>query len=654
MKKTLIFLLLISALSYSKDYRIKFKSDLETTIQNGQYVGIMYRPVDLKVYTLNNKVNFFVKIRGQRDDITKRDEVYRHDKLIPNPIISPEEIKKEYTEKLKGNDSESNFDILGGLNKDHYHSPHEHDSQDSDHDHDCVNDEEHEHEHDPNILNLENYVTTKPVREDNDMQVKLGVGYNPTKYIKAKFTYFPLSYNGDERRYHKSILVDYEHNILLKDNLSLTFRPKFSTFDLYKPQLAELRTDIRYKYDENTVISGSMYNALQFKAITEKHNFKNSLQFTYDYNKEKRRYHEFWEILDHEHEKLEQLKFDLRVSHNGSYLLNPLKDAKLRYDQLDNSYESQFKLIYKKPNVGLKGSEFTNELRINSYIDTTQTSGRKYNVKSALYSENGQKMDVDKNNLSSIIDFSKPNKSSLRHQNEDKSKYEDYYYYTGKDGKKYLVIESGTSTNPTQYQNVEIVRNELSLENKTKYKYKEYEFNNKFELQKDLNGERTVIYNESKFSYDKKLAYGLRAKPFVGHLYAPLFDSQGLGLHYNIIKFGVDVSEYFSYDGLKLKVGLEAQSKIQLRKAKPRYVQDENMAEANKWVMGAEIDLKPYVKAEYTFQNNLKLFGKVEIPVIFGKNALSVGSGNKFNKAEDDFTFKYFVAMLKAGIKYEW
>lgn len=62
MKKTLIFLSLVSILSYSKkDFRLKLKSDFETTIHNGQYADIIYRPLDLKVYTLNNKLNFLLK-----------------------------------------------------------------------------------------------------------------------------------------------------------------------------------------------------------------------------------------------------------------------------------------------------------------------------------------------------------------------------------------------------------------------------------------------------------------------------------------------------------------------------------------------------------------------------------------------------------------
>lgn len=651
MKKTLIFLSLVSILSYSKkDFRLKLKSDLEVTVNNGQYTGIVYRPLDLKVYTLNNKLNFFVKIRGQRDDIRMPDEVYRHEKITPKSLISPE-LKKEYKVRVaKGNDSQEDYDILGGLGKNHYHSPHEHDSQDSDHDHDGVNDEPHEHEHDPNMLNLENYVQVKPVKEDNDIQAKLGFGYNPTKYIKTKFTFFPLSYNGDERRYHSSLIAEYEHNILVKNNLSLAFRPKFTTFNFYKPLLAELRTDVRYKYDEDTVISASMYNALQLKAIKEKRNFKNSIQLTYDKNKEKRRFHEFWEILDHEHEKLEQLKVDFRFSHEGSYLLNPLKNAKLKYDQLDNVYDSQFKFIYKKPNFMVQGLEFTNELKIKNYIETTKSSGRKYIVKSTLYRQEGD--NTPKEEILKL-DFRKPNNSSIRHQNEDKSVYEDYYYY-GKDGKRYIVIERGESTNPDKYQDTEITKNIVSIENKTKYKYKEIEVTNKFELEKDLTGDRTVIYNDLKLSYEKKLPYGFKVKPFIGNLYAPLFDSEGLGLHYSLIKLGFDVSNYYSYDGLKFKVGLEAQTKIQVRKAKDKYVADENKDEANKWVSGAELDLKPYVNAEYTFKNNIKLFGKAEVPIVFSKNAISVASENKFEKVEDNFTFKYFKAILKAGIKYEW
>lgn len=647
MKKTLIFLSLVSILSYSKkDFRLKLKSDLEVTVNNGQYTGIVYRPLDLKVYTLNNKLNFFVKIRGQRDDIRMPDEVYRHEKANPNNLMTEEEVNKKYKHIANGNNTESGYDVLGGLNKDHYHSPHEHDSQDSDHDHDGVNDEPHEHEHDPNMLNLENYVNTKPVKEDNDIQAKLGFGYNPTKYIKTKFTFFPLSYNGDERRYHSSLIAEYEHNILVKNNLSLAVRPKFTTFNFYKPLLAELRTDVRYKYDEDTVISASMYNALQLKAIKEKRNFKNSIQLTYDKNKEKRRFHEFWEILDHEHEKLEQLKVDFRFSHEGSYLLNPLKNAKLKYDQLDNVYDSQFKFIYKKPNFMVQGLEFTNELKIKNYIETTKTSGRKYNMTSKLYIDKDQEK-------GDFPDFTKPDKISLKHYNEDKSVYEDYYYYD-KDGKRYIVIERGESTNPDKYQDTEITKNIVSIENKTKYKYKEIEVTNKFELEKDLTGDRTVIYNDLKLSYEKKLPYGFKVKPFIGNLYAPLFDSEGLGLHYSLIKLGFDVSNYYSYDGLKFKVGLEAQTKIQVRKAKDKYVTDENKDEANKWVSGAELDLKPYVNAEYTFKNNIKVFGKAEVPIVFSKNAISVASENKFEKVEDNFTFKYFKAILKAGIKYEW
>lgn len=70
MKKTAA-LLMLSSIAYSKDFNIKFKSDAEYIVNSKEYI---YRPVDLKIFSKDNKYGYFLKIRGTSEKFALYDD----------------------------------------------------------------------------------------------------------------------------------------------------------------------------------------------------------------------------------------------------------------------------------------------------------------------------------------------------------------------------------------------------------------------------------------------------------------------------------------------------------------------------------------------------------------------------------------------------
>lgn len=337
MKKHALILSLISFVGYgNNNLELKLKSDY--TINNQ---SIKYVPVDMKL--VNNKDNYtiFFKLRGGRRNIKYVDTVdyYYSDygRMFDVEIKDPK--NKETIE------SDELFEWWGG-SKEHYHGPHEHDMALEEHDH--MFDENISHEHDPNVIGNLLPIMRNSESIETALQPKVGIVYHPTKYSHLRLSYMPLVYDGDEKRYFNGIVVDGKYTKLFNDNLAFIIRPEITTEKGIKPAYLELRSDLRYKYDNNTVLSAYMYNGIQTKNIKDQCNILNSIELTYDYNTEKRRYHKFYEILDHDHEKIDQLKVSLRFAHNANYLKNPVNNQKIKFDVKTDYFETKLKANYKK------------------------------------------------------------------------------------------------------------------------------------------------------------------------------------------------------------------------------------------------------------------------------------------------------------------
>lgn len=646
MKKTaIISVILASQLVLAKsNYRAQLKTEADLFVNNGSYIGMTYRPLELKISDRASKYEFGLKVRGQRGDITQKDTVFLFENREIEDLL---EIPSEYTTHIEGSPYTEEYDIIGGLGKGHYHSPHEHEN--ATHSHSIFEDEdEHEHKHDSNILEIENPRWLKPVTKNTDIQLKLWAKYRPVKLTTLKLSYMPFTYDGDERRYNNSLLAEAEYIKVFNDKYSISLRPKYTTEKFIKPLLAELTTDFKYKIDKDTTFKASMYNALQFKVFSEKRNFRNALELTYDYSKEARQFHKFYENLDHEHEKIDQTKVSLKLAHNGSYLLNPIKNANLKYDEKNDIFTTELNFVYKKSDFLTEGLTFENNLEVKNEINKNTTNNRKYEVNSKLYLT-----EEDPNVRDKIRDIMTNGyvSSKIRHQNEDKSKYEDYFFYE-LNGKKYLIVESGVSDNPTTYTS-KVLYNNLNIDNKTKISYNDFEISNDFELETDFKGNKVVVYNRIKASYENKIAK-FTIKPHVEHLYAPLFvKGEGVPIVYNIFKLGADINYFRNFEDLKIKVGVKSEAGMQLRKAKDGYVADDNVAEANKWVIGWQLAITPYIKSEYNINDNASVFMTAKAPFIFSKSAIS-SNRNKFNAVEDKFSFKRYSAEIKLGLKYTW
>lgn len=139
MKKQILLMTLLSSLAYSSSV----KSDVLIKNEGGKTL-IIYRPLDLKINSKDNKYTFFTKIRGTRStDGAEYVEIVKR--------VEPDKIEKIDTKK------EVKTDILDkSLPQnvfEHYHGPHEHDNALNEHDH-MFDENEIEHTHDPNLLVL--------------------------------------------------------------------------------------------------------------------------------------------------------------------------------------------------------------------------------------------------------------------------------------------------------------------------------------------------------------------------------------------------------------------------------------------------------------------------------------------------------------------
>lgn len=318
MKKNLTLALMLSGLAYSNNIVGSFKSDFELFQNNEGGYSIVYRPIDFKLTNNDDKYTVFVKLRGQRHDITKPDMVDIYDS--------------------------------------HYHGPHEHDMSLEDHDHLFDEDIEHNHEH--KSLSLYND-TKEKLMKNTDLQLKIGAMYHPVKNSHIRVSYMPFTYDGDERRYYNSLVVDGKYTHLFNDDFAVIVRPQLTTEKFYLPNTLENNLDLRYRLNKDTFLSSNWYSAIQLTNLDKATNFVNSLELTYDYNTENRRSHEFYEVIDHEHEKIDQTKFSLKMEHQRIHFKNNKKR---------DIFEIKANATYKKTDFIVKDLVFENKAQATKLI----------------------------------------------------------------------------------------------------------------------------------------------------------------------------------------------------------------------------------------------------------------------------------------------
>lgn len=658
MKKKLIFILLLALAiqSYSKNIRIKAKSKIETEsnfIENKNLTSINYIPFQATIYTKPKEgkyLNFFFKFRGSRKNIKEANKTFY---LIDSkPTTKIEEGKltnlvdnmskvEEYKETKYKNDIYSTI-------HNHYHGPHEHDYNiTEDHEHD--DDDELEHNHDTFATISKKYV--RPIfTNDEDIQFKMGIEYLPNKFTKLKLTYMPLSYNGDDFKYRNSIIADTTYTKLFNhDKMSIIINPKLTTINGFTPYFIDFKTAFRYAKDENTTIGLELNNKLQTNVLNDYHNFKNSLNFTYDYNTEEKRFHKYWEILDHEHEKIDQSKIYLGITHTGTYTINSLKDAKLKYERKIDNIETKLNYTYKKTNFLIKNLIFETNFNLISNLGFT-TLGKEYNITHELYSFSKTKNPSIENINNFGTTPSDMYDAWYYVQKEDTSSYlyNKFYVYNNM---PYIIQEKGQATKPNAYKKSLIKINDFEFKNKTRVKYKNFDFKNSFYYYNNYILSNQSLDNEMKILYTQKYK-SLTLIPSYKHEFDAFFTKQGKHYHYNLFTLGLDINNEFIFDDLSFKLGFDISNEFQIRKATKLGIHkvEGNINEADKNIYGNIIRVIPYLNIKYIFNNNLNM--KANIKFNYNKYH-DVTRGNNYTMYSPR-NFKEMILKTKLIVNYEW
>lgn len=710
MKKTIFIIsLILASLSYAKEhklFRLKLKSNFEIEKVKKEKVwgeaSAKFMPLELNVKSLDSKWNFDFVLQGRRVLISRPDSSSRYGEPdIINGEYVPKVVKTKgtFTEKItetyygkeymysnsvakrEGIRQDVDKAIFSGgghhhdHNHDHDHEHHEHDHSHHDHNHD------HEHSGNRQSLGIVKPRGAKTIKETNDGQAKFNIGYF-NGLNGFKYTQYITSFDEkDETKYFGGdSILEIKNTNLLKDNLSLSFIPRIYTRKVIKPLKFELDTDLRYKVNEDTVIGAYMYNSAELHNLSEREHFKNRLEVFYDTNKEAKRFHKFYEVLDHEHDKISQTKFNFAITHEGNYLKNPFKNMKdaLKYDEKNDKYKLETGFKYKNSSFLIKDLVFENDFNFIWNYETTKRSNKTYDVENIYKFKNSE-------DQTSIKDLETGRlNSGAEHEIVDKKLYQTdkgyelhRLYNTNKSGKnkniEYLEI---IKLNP-QYKNgakFELdnsqTKNNINIKNKTILGYKGIKLENKLDIKKIMTKTDILINNKSKLEYTHKIN-NINIKPYIENEFDSLYISKDNYYLINQVTPALDINYTYNFENidLSLKFGLDTKLLLQSRKVGENKLtatqlgnyliqesgiqalikQKEN--EANKWVHGHSFLIKPYVEAKYYITNNFNIQTKGEIESRYEKSVLNQYNG--YLPKADKYQ-KTHIAKVKIGLEYEY
>lgn len=661
-KNFIILSLLILNISYGKNTHIKLKSSFESnflknynTENDNPTTSIKYIPLEGKIYnkTKYGMFNVFFKIRGERKDIKTPDNEYIFvDSKMPTDIPKGKIIIKNDEKNLIDVLVEDvpNLQRLYSAVHLHYHGPHEHDEIGFDEE--CEEEHEYEHNHDTFSPLTKKWV--KPVRKNNDFQPKIGIEYLPNALNKFSLIYMPTLYRGDEIRYYKSFILDAKSTNLLKDNLAIALNTRLTTINNFTPYLSDIGLHFRYALDENTTIGLSGKNKFQLNILKDYHNFKNSINIFYDYNKEKYRAHKFYEILDHEHEKLEQYKLDFTFNHNGAYTLPDSQKEKLKYARKVNIYEFKLKQKIKKPNFLINNLTFENVTNIDYTLGFIENA-HKYVATHKLYSVNkpgnaqkNLKVDEVHNNYDADkIEDLKP--LWFEKYNDDLSKIDTQLGVIYK-GQPYIIKKMKEAIYFDNYQK-ENRLNLFELKNVTKLNYKNFELKNSLYFSKNNVFKTFAIDNELKASYTYKKGI-FEITPYSIYNYDALYNLTFNKYKYHVLTPGIDFSLNFKKNKNILKIGVDTKNDIQFRVATEKGIHSTlgNKNEINKMVIGNVFYIKPYVKISSKLTDNITVKTDFNYEYMNSFDVTRGGSSSMFAPKK----FTQHNVKTKFSLQYEW
>ncbi|WP_064615411.1 hypothetical protein [Streptobacillus moniliformis] len=644
-KKFLILSVIFSIFSFSnKKLNIVYKAGIknEGNFSKIETSKIEYVPLNLTVSSLNNEFKANLIIKGERKNLNYSDLVTRHETVSKEkPRINMKNgymMYQPYYDKRTPDYGLFERALFKYDNQD-THDDHHHHHHHHDHDHD------HDHNHDHNDLLGESLDIQAPqkkrnIRESNDFQSKLSLEMNKKKY-GLKYIKYLTSFNEEKSRYLKNDSI-FEGRItqIINDNIAITLMPRLITRE-FTPAILEANSYLKYRLNKDTFIGIDVYNGGQINLLDERKVHRNKVTAYFDYNTERRRVHDFWEILDHEHEKIDQFKVSLSYDRKYNAKYSPLDSAIL--DGYNDNEKYDFKLNLKKSDFGIKGLSLSNDFTFNTEFNQRVNSDRKYKLKHFYYL-NSNSSDVGKN-FNAIFDmrrnvivntaFQKTLDTSI-HKLNNKYIIVNHYMYSpnGKNPFEYYVVTEAVSDGPNTFSNV--ITKKYNIDNVSKVEYvkgrNKVNAVNKIKYFNDVFSGNSKLNDDLTLSYERGLKAGYRVKFNLENKYERNdFNNKNL-YETNILNSGMDFNYLYNQNGLNIKTGLTLNAALLARKADKSMLLGPNIPEnikkelsqntgyltqeadeANKWKLGEEFKIKQYISIKYSYNRKVDIKANLEV-----------------------------------------
>lgn len=682
---SILFSLILEA-SNKKMVRVDLKANTE--IGNEKKGKIWFEPYlkftafDLKLTSIDSKWEFKTVLKGNRALISRPDKafIYKNENIINGKyepkIVEGEENffgEKSITETYYGTDYkytknlEKQIADRNSIEQFIFKNPsqvHEHDHHDHEHTHEHTHEHEHKHEENEeeenrNEINIIRPRILKQISETNDGQFKASVRYFDGKN-GFKYTQYISSFNenDEDRKFAGDAIFEGINTNVFNNKYSLSFRPRFYTRKIINPLALEMDTDVRYKHNEDMTMGAYIYNGIQLESIKERLHFKNHFELFFDKNKELKRMHKFYEIVNHEHEKLEQIRLSASLTHEGNYLYNQFYvENTPKFDEMKDKYKFSAQLKLKKSDLFIKGLSVENDLNIIRNYATHKNSTKVYKVENAslkfIDPEDEHYIYKGKYKGKDVFNPAAANEEILRKIYKTDKGYELHKVYettkelrndfSGEIKKKKIKYLEKSEYIPDYISGKEMItddtktKNNMELKNKTKIVYNKFSIENKLKFNKLLDKTQYLIKNESKLAYEQDIMK-FKLKPYIENEYNIFKNTDKDYYETNKFSPAIDVAYNFVYDitdmiDIAFKLGLDSKFSLQSRKASSNRLQTnvldekiknkvnkldferQKIEEENKWVQGSEINIRPYAEFITNIGNDLsvKLSGEMNL-----------------------------------------
>lgn len=658
MKKIFLGVIILSSLSVAGNIKYEFNSKFELDGEKGK-MSSKFTPFDLKM-NINDNITFNFNANLDQKNIynpkpvyyyTQRNFVKDDGKYIPSAYVN---IKNDenFNAELPYTRIDGSSDYIGDPNVDESDAGgHEHSHEEGEHDHDHEHSHEHNHEHgeeehdvNKDDFKLERYITNTQNKVKGP-RFTLGFKYEPDNRKSFKYTFMPNGHRIGKIEYAPlSSVIDGKYILVLDDSVSFNVRPKISFKNIYNPYYLDLTNEVKTKINSNIFFNIGVNNKLQLDVIKERYNFKNGIDVSLDYNIEKKRYHEFWEVLDHSHDKIEQAKIDISFYHTGNYRKTPLNNAKLKFDRSIDMIDFKLSTNFKKSNVFGLGFDVSNDSKLEYKYSKIQDSNRKYIVRGDYYS-----LEENKGLKENKADIIKRFTNVV--EGDDFSSMHDYYYFKNKENKEYMGVMTYSSTNPEKY--IENDMKEIKFENTTKINSKKMKLDieNKFKLNRKISEDDIDmnIKNETLLKYSTRLKKGFSTEFILENKNETNYENDNFIGFNNVVGTKLDINYLRFENGIKFKGGLILGANLELRKSESV----EKEEEKDKLVIGQGYNVKPYIELDLPIIENMKFESKLKIDNIFGQTVTNK-NGHKYKGKDEKLEYKKTKYKLNLGVKYNW